>query len=149
MSNQEPDVTQDCILCKQPFSDKNVHSEAGWREIHISHMCEDCFDEVVKETDDEDEMVSIDPQELTRLRAVSEWAKEMWKRLNTIACGMQSPIDSAHADMLCQQYDAIPAPEDKEAFVCYKCGLKIKGEPCYQDDDGGVCPSCFDYEANQ
>lgn len=40
-----------CISCKQPFTDKNVHTEAGWRETKISNTCEDCFDEMFKEED--------------------------------------------------------------------------------------------------
>jgi hypothetical protein len=35
-----------CIDCKQPFSDKNVHTSAGWRETKISNCCEDCFDKM-------------------------------------------------------------------------------------------------------
>ena len=33
-----------CVFCKQPFTEKNVHSEAGWKEVKISQLCEDCFD---------------------------------------------------------------------------------------------------------
>lgn len=35
-----------CVQCRQPFTDKNVHTEAGWKETKISGMCEDCFDEM-------------------------------------------------------------------------------------------------------
>lgn len=37
-------VPGNCRSCKEPFSDKNVHSAAGWAETRISGMCEDCFD---------------------------------------------------------------------------------------------------------
>lgn len=33
-----------CIVCGEQFSERNVHSAAGWREILISGICEDCFD---------------------------------------------------------------------------------------------------------
>lgn len=35
-----------CNVCRQPFTDKNVHTEAGWRETKISNTCEDCFDKM-------------------------------------------------------------------------------------------------------
>ena len=35
-----------CYVCKRPFTRVNVFSEAGWRETHISQMCEACFDEL-------------------------------------------------------------------------------------------------------
>lgn len=38
-----------CISCKEPFSDTNVYSEAGWRETRISQMCEKCFDRCTEE----------------------------------------------------------------------------------------------------
>ena len=38
-----------CINCQQLFTDKNVHSLDGWKEVAISQMCEDCFDEITKE----------------------------------------------------------------------------------------------------
>lgn len=47
------DVPGHCIQCREGFSDSNVYSEAGWRETKISGLCERCFDEICKETDDE------------------------------------------------------------------------------------------------
>lgn len=44
-----------CVHCGQQFSDKNVHSDAGWREVKISGMCEDCFDAVTAEPEEEGE----------------------------------------------------------------------------------------------
>ena len=38
-----------CVECKAPFSDKNTHTTAGWKETQISGMCEDCFDRVTAE----------------------------------------------------------------------------------------------------
>lgn len=38
-----------CINCKQPFSDENVYSAAGWRETRITQMCEKCFDRCTQE----------------------------------------------------------------------------------------------------
>lgn len=42
-----------CRSCRQPFSDANVHTSAGWAETRISGMCEDCFDAMFAEEDDE------------------------------------------------------------------------------------------------
>ena len=42
-----------CVYCKKPFTTENVHSKAGWAEVKISQMCEDCFDMVTSEDDDE------------------------------------------------------------------------------------------------
>lgn len=42
-----------CVSCKAPFSDQNVHSEAGWRETKISKTCEDCFDRICAEPEEE------------------------------------------------------------------------------------------------
>ena len=45
-----PDAVKDdsrCINCGQSFSEKNVFTEAGWRETKISHCCEKCFDAIV------------------------------------------------------------------------------------------------------
>jgi hypothetical protein len=33
-----------CRRCGEPFTDANVHSEAGWLETGISGLCEVCFD---------------------------------------------------------------------------------------------------------
>lgn len=38
-----------CNVCREPFTEKNVHTEAGWREVKISNTCEDCFDEMFSE----------------------------------------------------------------------------------------------------
>lgn len=38
-----------CWRCKQPFTEANVKSEAGWRELFISGTCEICFDELMPE----------------------------------------------------------------------------------------------------
>lgn len=38
-----------CVECEEPFSEENVHTEAGWRETQISGLCEDCFDEICAE----------------------------------------------------------------------------------------------------
>lgn len=45
------DIPGHCISCKEPFSDSNVFSEAGWREIKISGLCERCFDEITMEAE--------------------------------------------------------------------------------------------------
>lgn len=41
-----------CAQCKQPFSDKNVHTQLGWQETNISKLCEDCFDRLCDEVED-------------------------------------------------------------------------------------------------
>lgn len=35
-----------CVVCKQPFSNENVFTPAGWNETRISRMCEACFDRI-------------------------------------------------------------------------------------------------------
>ena len=41
-----PTPAECCVKCKQPFSDKNVRTTAGWRETKISKMCETCWDDL-------------------------------------------------------------------------------------------------------
>lgn len=40
-----------CRTCREPFSDKNVHTDAGRREVQISGICEDCFDAAFADMD--------------------------------------------------------------------------------------------------
>ena len=42
-----------CLVCDQPFSDKNIYSDAGRREAEISQTCETCFDKMYAEPEDE------------------------------------------------------------------------------------------------
>ncbi len=44
-----------CVHCGEPFSGKNVFTEAGWKETRISGYCEACFDLLFAETDDPDD----------------------------------------------------------------------------------------------
>lgn len=32
-----------CVFCGEEFSDKNVFTDAGWRETKISGVCETCW----------------------------------------------------------------------------------------------------------
>lgn len=41
-----------CCQCEEAFSPENTHSTAGWAETQISGVCEDCFDSLF---DDEEE----------------------------------------------------------------------------------------------
>lgn len=41
-----------CVKCKQPYSDANVFTEAGWRETKLSGFCEACWDETFSEEED-------------------------------------------------------------------------------------------------
>lgn len=43
-----------CYVCKDPFSDQNVHTAAGWAETRISGMCENCWDETFAESDEDE-----------------------------------------------------------------------------------------------
>lgn len=43
-----------CIKCNEPFTDKNVFTPAGWKEIQISGYCEKCYDEIFPDHDDID-----------------------------------------------------------------------------------------------
>lgn len=40
-----------CRSCRQPFSDANVFTPAGWGETQLSKLCEKCWDEMWKEED--------------------------------------------------------------------------------------------------
>lgn len=42
-----------CENCTQPFSEANTHTKDGWLETQISGLCEDCFDEICAEAEDE------------------------------------------------------------------------------------------------
>ncbi len=42
-----------CMNCEQPFSKANTHSVDGWRETQISGLCENCFDEITAEAEEE------------------------------------------------------------------------------------------------
>lgn len=41
-----------CINCREPFSEKNVFTEDGWKETKISNMCEKCFDGLFDKDDE-------------------------------------------------------------------------------------------------
>jgi len=43
-----------CCKCKQPFSDANVFTPAGWRETKASGLCEACWDAEFKPMEDEE-----------------------------------------------------------------------------------------------
>ena len=40
-----------CIACSERFSSKNTRSRAAWRETQITGMCENCFDDLWRETE--------------------------------------------------------------------------------------------------
>lgn len=42
-----------CISCGEPFSPKNVHTKEGWRETQISSICEDCYDALFEDEEDD------------------------------------------------------------------------------------------------
>lgn len=42
-----------CVSCKQPFSDKNVYTELGWKETKISKLCEKCWDGMFAGSEDD------------------------------------------------------------------------------------------------
>jgi hypothetical protein len=44
-----------CISCHSPFSSTNTHSDMGWRETQLSGLCEDCFDSLCKEDEEEED----------------------------------------------------------------------------------------------
>lgn len=49
-----------CVICNQPFTDLNVHSEAGHAEANISQVCEVCFDYLTEELDSETTSTTVD-----------------------------------------------------------------------------------------
>lgn len=42
-----------CAHCQQQFTDANVYTVDGIKEIAISQVCERCFDEIFEEDDDD------------------------------------------------------------------------------------------------
>jgi hypothetical protein len=42
-----------CIECGEPFTHANVHTALGWRETQLSGYCEDCFDLIFGEDDEQ------------------------------------------------------------------------------------------------
>lgn len=42
-----------CIICKQPFSNLNVFTVEGAKEVNISGMCEICFDALFANDEEE------------------------------------------------------------------------------------------------
>jgi hypothetical protein len=49
-----------CWRCKHPYSEENVFTHAGYKELFISGTCEACFDEVMGE--EEPEMDVTEPK---------------------------------------------------------------------------------------
>lgn len=45
--------TKKCVYCGKPFTDENVYSVDGWKEVKISQVCEKCFDECTKEEEED------------------------------------------------------------------------------------------------
>lgn len=44
-----------CVSCKQPFTNANVRTSAGWKETQISGMCETCWDVTFAEPDEDED----------------------------------------------------------------------------------------------
>lgn len=74
-----------CVGCQAPFSDANTHTEAGWRETQISGLCEDCFDAVCSEPDDEE-------QELEAHELDVEIEAEERDHLNSLPAPDEGPL---------------------------------------------------------
>lgn len=52
----EPVAEGHCLRCKDPFTEANVYTAAGWRETKISGFCERCFNEMFAEEDETEEV---------------------------------------------------------------------------------------------
>jgi hypothetical protein len=44
-----------CIICSNPFTQANVMTAAGWRETQISGFCEECYDSLFKDDEDDED----------------------------------------------------------------------------------------------
>lgn len=42
-----------CVECKRLFSALNVFSREGWLETQISGVCEECFDDIFSEEEED------------------------------------------------------------------------------------------------
>jgi len=49
-----PGLACSCVTCGEEFSGKNTKSAAGWRDTQISQMCENCFDGLFADSDDDE-----------------------------------------------------------------------------------------------
>jgi hypothetical protein len=52
LERRAPGLQVVCAECRQPFTEANVKTHAGWRETQISDLCEVCFDTLLDEGDD-------------------------------------------------------------------------------------------------
>lgn len=43
-----------CLACSADFSDMNTRTPEGWIETQISGYCEDCFDVICAEPEEDD-----------------------------------------------------------------------------------------------
>ena len=48
MSLEDSKALNVCVSCKQPPQEK-IYTVAGWKEYHISGLCEECFDAIFNE----------------------------------------------------------------------------------------------------
>lgn len=39
---------KECRICKEQISNKNTKTLAGWKEVQITSICENCFDKMLK-----------------------------------------------------------------------------------------------------
>jgi hypothetical protein len=45
-----------CMFCEKPFTPSTVKTAEGWRETQISGICESCFDTILVDDDELDEL---------------------------------------------------------------------------------------------
>lgn len=94
MSNQEPDGWY--------FDAKNVrHFHSQFEVARIGSLCAGTTPVPFN---------SIDPQELTRLRLIAEWAKECRENMREVGKQFDHTDDPLGFGYLCDRYEAITAP---------------------------------------
>lgn len=50
-----------CVVCNQLFSDTNVFTDLGYKEIFLSGMCEACFDRLFQDEEEPKEPTTPEP----------------------------------------------------------------------------------------
>jgi len=48
-----------CVECEEPFTPSNVYSADGWKETQISGLCEDCFDTIEEDEQQQDSITDM------------------------------------------------------------------------------------------
>ena len=54
LAREEPGLKTTCVDCWEPFTPDIVHTRLGWCETQISGLCEDCFNDLFDDMEEEE-----------------------------------------------------------------------------------------------